>query len=46
MVLSDSIREENESNLAANISIHIVTYIVTCLRMILNAFSQAGLMRF
>ena len=40
------IREKTESNLAANISIHIVTHVVTCQRMILNAFSQAGLMRF
>ena len=36
MVLSESIREKTESNLAANISIHIVTYIVTCQRMILR----------
>ena len=34
MVLSESIREKTESNLAANISIHIVTYIVTRQRMI------------
>ena len=46
VVLSESIREKTESNLAAKISIHIVIHIVTCQRMILNAFSQAGLMRF
>ena len=40
------IREKTEPNLAANISIHIVTHVVTCQRMILNAFYQAGLMRF
>ena len=46
MVLSESIREKTESNLVAKISNHVVIHIVTCQRMILNAFSQAGLMRF
>ena len=36
MVLSESIREKTESNLAPNTSIHIVTNIVTCQRMILR----------
>ena len=36
MFLSESIREETEPNLAANISIHIVTHIVTYQRMILS----------
>ena len=38
MVLSESIREKTESNsnLAPNISIHIMTNIVTCQRMILR----------
>ena len=36
MFLSESIREKTESNLAANISIHIVIHIVTCQTMILS----------
>ena len=36
MVRSESIREKTESNLASNISIHLVTNIVTCQRMILR----------
>ena len=35
VVLSESSREKADSNLAGNISIHIVTHIVTCQKMIL-----------
>ena len=36
MFFSESIREKTESNLAANVSIHIVIHIVTCQTMILS----------